>query len=133
MSCGGYGIEIVTGESGSNDGERPSANGEASHDVLGDTQLGRSLKELIKEIGREKDALQKGLAGVDAPGMDPQDADAFDPSESRFDQDLEQAVATQRGGESSDEENSSKSKDVPVPPGPSSSAPSSGDVDVDPA
>ncbi len=78
--------------SGSNDGKRPSANGEASHDALGDTHLGRSLKELINEIGKQKDALQKGLDSGDARGTGSQDGDDFDPSQTRFDQALELAV-----------------------------------------
>jgi hypothetical protein len=40
----------VTSGSGSNNGERPSANSEASYDALGDTYLGRSLKELEKKL-----------------------------------------------------------------------------------
>jgi DNA repair exonuclease SbcCD ATPase subunit len=71
----------------------PGAGGEASHDALGDTQLGRSLKELIKEIGKEKEAIQKGLAGAGPPGPGDQDGDDFDPSQTRFDQALELAAA----------------------------------------
>ena len=85
----------MTSKSGSNDGERPSANGEASQDALGDTHLGRSLKELIKDIGKEKDALQKGLASAEPPGTEGQDGYTFDSSESHFDQALELAVSTQ--------------------------------------
>lgn len=83
----------MTGDSGSNDGERPRVDSEASHDALGDTQLGRSLKELIQEIGKEKDALQRRIASGEDAGGPPEEA--FDPSASRFDQDLEQAVAAQ--------------------------------------
>jgi len=81
----------VSGDSGSNDGERPQVDSEASHDVLGDTQLGRSLKELIQEIGKEKDALQKRIAGGEDAAAAPDDS--FEPSASQFDQDLEQAVS----------------------------------------
>ncbi|GMQ76207.1 MAG: hypothetical protein BMS9Abin01_1474 [Gammaproteobacteria bacterium] len=87
----------MTGGSGSNDGERPSANGEASHDALGDTHLGRSLKELITEIGKQKDALQKGLDSGEARGAGSQDGDDFDPSQTRFDQALELAVTAPDG------------------------------------
>ena len=85
----------MSGESGSNDGERPPVDSEASHDVLGDTQLGRSLKELIQEIGKEKDALQKRIATGEDLAV-PRD-DEFEPSASQFDQDLEQAVSEQNG------------------------------------
>ncbi len=93
----------MTDQKSSDDGERPAASSEASHDALGDTHLGRSLKELIKEIGREKDAIQKGLAAAGASGVGSQDGDAFDLSASRFDQDLEVAVSSQRESENGDE------------------------------
>jgi hypothetical protein len=83
----------VTSESESNDGAPPSGSGDASHDVLGDTQLGRSLKELIKEIGKEKEALKQGLASSQAPGTGSQEDDDFDPSQTRFDQALELAAS----------------------------------------
>jgi hypothetical protein len=67
------------------------ASSEASGGDLGNTQLGRSLKELIAEIGKEKDALQQKLTCGEAPGSESQDADAFDPSQSHFDQVLELA------------------------------------------
>jgi peroxiredoxin len=86
----------VTSKSGSNDGGRAPGSGEASHDALGDTHLGRSLKELIKEIGKEKDAVHRGLESAEAPGAESQDAASLDLTASRFDQDLEVAVSTQR-------------------------------------
>jgi hypothetical protein len=89
----------VTSDSGSKDGGKSSAGGDIPEDALGDTQLGRSLKELIKEIGKEKDALQKGLAEREAPGSGSQDGDDFDPSLTRFDQILELAAGTQDGSE----------------------------------
>ena len=89
----------MTSNSGSDDGGRRSADGEASHDSLGDTHLGRSLKELIKEIGKERDAIQKGLSPAGAPESESKDADTLDLSESRFDQDLELAVSSQRAAE----------------------------------
>ncbi len=87
----------MTDGSGSNDGERPSGDGGTSHDALGDTHLGRSLKELISEIGKEKDALQEGLDSGEAGGTGDQDGDDFDPSQTRFDQALELAVTTPAG------------------------------------
>ncbi|GMQ77135.1 MAG: hypothetical protein BMS9Abin01_2451 [Gammaproteobacteria bacterium] len=87
----------MTSGSASNDGERPSANGEASHDALGDTHLGRSLKELINEIGKQKDALQKGLDSGEAGGTGSQVGEDFDPSQTRFDQALELAVTAPDG------------------------------------
>ncbi len=81
----------MTSGSGSNDGDWPLASSEASGDDLGNTQLGRSLKELIAEIAKEKDALQQKLTLGEAPGTESQDADAFDPSQSHFEQVLEQA------------------------------------------
>lgn len=105
----------MTGESGSNDEGRPAANGEASHDALGDTHLGRSLKELIKEIAREKEALQKGAAAGEDTATASQDAEHFDASESRFDQDLEQAVSTQRARENGDDGPARSSNDLPAP------------------
>lgn len=86
----------MTGKSGQNNGGQNSANGEASHDALGDTHLGRSLKELIKEIGKEKDAAQQGAAPAGAAEADGQDAESFDLTASRFDQDIELAVSEQR-------------------------------------
>jgi hypothetical protein len=64
-----------------------------SHDSLGDTQLGRSLKELIKEIGKEKEALAAQAAAGKGAGAADQDADDFDPSQTRFDKALELAAA----------------------------------------
>jgi hypothetical protein len=89
----------VTSDSGSKGGGKSSAGGDIPEDALGDTQLGRSLKELIKEIGKEKDALQKGLAEREALGSGSQDGDDFDPSLTRFDQILELAAGTQDGSE----------------------------------
>lgn len=92
----------MTSEFGSNDGGKSSTDGELSHDALGDTQLGRGLKELIKEIGKEKDALQKGLASAQAPGGDSRDGDDFDASLSRFDQALELAASGEDGSGNAD-------------------------------
>jgi DNA repair exonuclease SbcCD ATPase subunit len=104
----------VISDSGSNDGGQSSAGGEIPHDALGDTQLGRSLKELIKEIGKEKDALQKGLAGREAPSSESQSGEDFDPSVSRFDQALELVASTQEGSENAG--NGAASADGPSPP-----------------
>ncbi len=93
------GLKTVTSDSGSKDGGKSLAGGDIPEDALGDTQLGRSLKELIKEIGKEKDALQKGLAEREALGSGSQDGDDFDPSLTRFDQILELAAGTQEGSE----------------------------------
>ncbi|MEE9267287.1 MAG: hypothetical protein V3V86_11225, partial [Gammaproteobacteria bacterium] len=87
----------MTSDSGSNDGGKSSAGGEIPDDALGDTQLGRSLKELIKEIRTQKDAHQKGLASGEAAGSESQDGSDFDPSLSRFDQALELAASIQEG------------------------------------
>lgn len=121
----------MTGESGSNDGERPSANSEASHDALGDTQLGRSLKELIKEIAREKNALQKGSAGAEPPGTASEDAGHFDPSESRFDQDLELAVSSQGAPENAGQGAPPATGNTPGP-GQREATAASGPADADP-
>ena len=91
------GPETVTSESGSNDGGQSSTNGELSHDVLGDTQLGRGLKDLLREIGKEKDALQKQLASPGASGSASQDGADFDASLSRFDQALGLAATGENG------------------------------------
>jgi len=93
------GPKTVTSDSGSNDDEKSSAGGEIPYDALGDTQLGRSLKELIKEIGKEKDALQKGLGDREASGSESQNGDDFDPSITHFDQALELVASTQEGSE----------------------------------
>lgn len=90
-----FGAGIVSSESESSDGGPPSAGADLSHDALGDTQLGRSLKALIKEIGREKEALRQGFAATPAPGAEAQDDD-FDPSQTRFDRALEQAAFAAR-------------------------------------
>ena len=87
----------MTGKSGPNGGESTSGNGGASHDALGDTHLGRSLRGLIKEIGKEKDAAQQGLGGEATPAAEGQDAESFDLTASRFDQDLAEAVSAERG------------------------------------
>jgi DNA repair exonuclease SbcCD ATPase subunit len=68
-------------------------SGEIPHDSLGDTQLGRSLKELIKEIGKEKEALTQRVAAGDTAVSADQDSDDFDPSQTRFDKALELAAA----------------------------------------
>jgi DNA repair exonuclease SbcCD ATPase subunit len=115
----------VTSDSESNDGGKSSAGIEIPHDALGDTQLGRSLRELIKEIGKEKDAAQKRLASGEAPGSESQDGDDFDPSLSRFDQALELAASTQE--ESGSAENGAASTDSP------SSAPGKSTADSGPA
>lgn len=81
----------MAGKSGAGGDGRTPGNGEGSHDVLGDTNLGRSLKELINEIGRQKEAAQQGPAQTES-----QDADSFDLSESRFDRDLAEAVSAER-------------------------------------
>lgn len=90
-----FGPEIVSTDSGSRDGGPPSKHGEIPHDALGDTQLGRGLRELIKEIGKEKDALQNGLVPDGASGTESQDGEVFDPSQTRFDQALELAASGQ--------------------------------------
>ncbi len=87
----------MTSDSGSNDGGKSSAGGEIPYDALGDTQLGRSLKELIKEIRTQKDAHHKGLASGEAAGSESQDGSDFDPSLTRFDQALELAASIQEG------------------------------------
>lgn len=89
------GPEIVSNDSESSDAPPPPNFGEIPHDALGDTQLGRGLRELIKEIGREKEALQNGLVPDQAAGTESQDGDIFDPSQTRFDQALELAASTQ--------------------------------------
>ena len=86
----------MSSDSGSTDGGPSPGNDEASHDALGDTHLGRSLKELIREIGREKEALRKVLQSEsDAKAAEAAEED-FDPSETRFDQALELAAASTR-------------------------------------
>ena len=69
--------------------------GEIPHDALGDTQLGRGLRELIKEIGKEKEALRNGIVPDEGAGTESQDGDIFDPSQTRFDQALELAASAQ--------------------------------------
>jgi DNA repair exonuclease SbcCD ATPase subunit len=103
----------VTSESGSNDSGPPSASGEASYDALGDTQLGRSLKELIKEIGKEKEALQKGLASAKTSSAGSDEGEDFDPSQTRFDQALE--LAASAAGHPDDNGKRSESADRPSP------------------
>ncbi len=92
----------MTRDSGSNDDEKSSVGGEIPSDALGDTQLGRSLKELIKEIGKEKDALQKGLGDREASGSESQNGDDFDPSITHFDQTLDLVARTQEGSENAE-------------------------------
>ncbi len=110
----------MSSDSGSNDGGAPGANGEASHDALGDTQLGRSLKELIKEIGKEKEAMQRDLAAAAPSGTGSQEVDDFDPSQTRFDRALELAAARpdaeQAGPNGADSEQSGHSAPVPSAP-----------------
>ena len=89
------GPEIVSSDSESSDAPPPPNFGEIPHDALGDTQLGRGLRELIKEIGREKEALQNGLVPDQAAGSESQDGEIFDPSQTRFDQALELAASAQ--------------------------------------
>jgi hypothetical protein len=79
----------MSSDSGSSDAGPPSKHGETPHDALGDTQLGDGLRELIKEIGKEKEALHKGLSSDDTVGTESQDSGSFDPSQTRFDQTLE--------------------------------------------
>ena len=85
----------MSSDSESSDARPPANFGEIPHDALGDTQLGRGLRELIKEIGREKDALRNGIIPDEAPGGESQDGDVFDPSQTRFDQALELAASSQ--------------------------------------
>ena len=118
----------MTSESGSHDGERPEANGEACHDALGDTHLGRSLKELIEKISKETDALQKGLAS----GTEIQDAGAFEPSPSCFDQALELAAATRDGAGSVETDPASAADDSSAPQGVAvTTDPASGEIDAE--
>ena len=122
----------MTSNSGSNDGGKSSAGGEIPSDALGDTQLGRSLKDLIKEIGKEKDAAQKRSASAEAPGSESQDGDDFDPSLSRFDQALELVASTQEG--SGNAGNGAASTDTPSSaPGKSAAAsgPAGGQTDAE--
>ena len=105
----------MTSDSGSNNGGPFPAGTEIPHDALGDTQLGRSLKELIKEIGKEKDAAQERLASVAASGGESQDGDDFDPSLSRFDQALELAAGTQEGTEGAGDGAASADHPPPTP------------------
>ena len=87
----------MSNDSGSTDGGQVPGSDEASHDALGDTQLGRSLKELIKEIGKEKEALKRALDPSQAAESKQQDAEEdFDPSLTRFDQALELAATATR-------------------------------------
>jgi chromosome segregation ATPase len=87
----------VSNDTGSTDGGKIPGGEEAPHDALGDTQLGRSLKELIKEIGREKEALKRALDPALADEAEKQAAEEdFDPSISRFDQALELAATGPR-------------------------------------
>jgi len=83
----------VTSDPGSNDGEWASASSGASHDDLGNTKVGRSLTELIAEIRNEKNTLDQKLACDEPAGTASQDADAFDPTQSHFDETLEQVTA----------------------------------------
>ena len=89
--------ETVSSNPESSDPRPPANFGEIPSDPLGDTQLGRGLRELIKEIGREKEALRDGLVADEGVGTESQDGDAFDSSQSRFDQILELAAPTQEG------------------------------------
>lgn len=86
----------MSSDSGPTDGSPPPGSDETSHDALGDTHLGRSLKELIREIGREKEALRKVLASESAAKAAEAREEDFDPSETRFDQALELAAASTR-------------------------------------
>lgn len=105
----------MTSDSGTNDGGPPLAGGEIPHDSLGDTQLGRSLKELIKEIGKEKEALtQRVAAGESAAGAD-QDSDDFDPSQTRFDQALELAASAAGTPESTATPSEGEPETTPAP------------------
>jgi hypothetical protein len=116
------GLKTVTSDSGSNDGGKSSAGTEIPYDALGDTQLGRSLKELIKDIGKEKDAAQARLTSAEAPGSGSQDGDDFDPSLSRFDQVLDLAAGSEEGSGSAG--NGAASTDRPSS-APGKSAPAS--------
>jgi DNA repair exonuclease SbcCD ATPase subunit len=120
----------VTSESESSDGRPPSASGEASHDSLGDTQLGRSLKALIQEIGKEKEALQQGFASGNAPGSGSQAGDDFDPSQTRFDQALELAAsAPQESGSSGAGSKSAQSPGSALPTASPTADPTRADAD----
>ncbi|MDX2314380.1 MAG: hypothetical protein QNL90_09945 [Gammaproteobacteria bacterium] len=85
----------MSSNSDSSDARPPANFGEIPSDPLGDTQLGRGLRDLIKEIGREKEALRYGLVADEGVGTESQDGDAFDSGQSRFDQVLELAAPTQ--------------------------------------
>ena len=87
----------MSNDSGSTDDGQAPRSDEASNDALGETQLGRSLKELIKEIGKEKAALKRALDPALAAEAEQQGAEEdFDPSLSRFDQALELAATGPR-------------------------------------
>lgn len=122
----------MSNESESNDGAPPSAKGEASHDALGDTHLGRSLKELIKEIGKEKEALQKGLAAARESGSESQDGDDFDPSQTRFDRALELA-ASAAPDPKADTNGSDRADAASTDPNQASASADSERADADPA
>ena len=112
----------MSNDSGSTDGGQIPGSDEASHDALGDTQLGRSLKELIKEIGKEKEALKRALDPALVAEAEQQAAEEdFDPSLTRFDQALELAATRppEPRSNGSDTESQVDSAAPPVPaPGP---------------
>ena len=123
----------MSSDSGSTDGGHPRENDEASHDALGDTHLGRSLKELIKEIGREKEALRRALDASQASGAAPREPEEdFDPSQTRFDQALELAAATARDPQTPDGAGAKGPGDAPPAPAPASPPAATSDAE-DPA
>ncbi len=102
----------MSNDTGSTDGGQIPGGEEASHDALGDTQLGRSLKELIKEIGREKEALKRALDPALADETEKQAAEEdFDPSISRFDQALELAATAPRDPKTNGSDSGDRSAD----------------------
>lgn len=108
----------MSNDSESTDGGQIPGSDEASHDALGDTHLGRSLKELIKEIGKEKEALKRALDPALAAEAEQQAAEEdFDPSQTRFDQALELAATSPREPKAngSDTESRVDSAAPPVP------------------
>lgn len=108
----------MSNDSGSTDGGHVPAGDEASHDALGDTQLGRSLKELIKEIGKEKEALKRALDPALAAEAEQQATEEdFDPSLSRFDQVLDLAASDRQDAKTNGSDPASQ-VDAASPPDP---------------
>lgn len=80
-------------ESAKRDSNYEATDDEFSADVLGDTQLGESLGQLINEIKRDEASLRERAGSAEGAAGDFSEPDPFDPNEFTLDGPFESAEA----------------------------------------